>query len=365
MKKLLTISAVMAMIFLSGCGEESSTCRIDVQRDIDKGNFQSAISKLDGSCKSAFTPSDRLYNLATAYMGESGYGVSDVIKIMVEADDNNDDNGFTTFTKSVSKNRKENSLDLLGQAKTLYLRSIEPDSNDTKALLSQYCRKVKRTDAPYNSRIQNACFYAGFSDIVKSGVALTQLTNNIDDALKAIEDNNVNEIPLDMKANMDALAWAIGAEIQNGSTIEAKAIRIKNIAFKHLQLSLDGETFYRLAQENAPNQKSSTILTSGYCDINGSKTPCEGIENEDGSIDTTKPAAASCYACPISFESNTSSTVTEMLVDTLNSGLDSIDELTNDEEIKDSVRKFKKEITGSEDGNVTVDNIIDYLNAKK
>lgn len=365
MKKIATLSAFVAVLLLGGCGNQDASCRIEVQKDIDQGNFDSAISKLNGSCASAFNENDRLYNLATAYMGKAGYGVSDVIKVMVEADNNGNDSTFSTFIKSINKNKKSASLDLLQKAKEYFMQSLDPSATDLQAIFKNYCSLSNNVDDP---RVSNACFYVGFNEVIRTSVTVGELTKNIDQVVQAIDAGDPTQVPIDMKVNLDALSWTIGQPVQNGSTVIPKNITtIKGYKYLPLVIVNSGKTFYRLADENAPNIYSSTVLTNGYCTVDGNTTACEGIENNDGSIDTTKiPAGTTCYACPVLSEDNASaSKVTDLLVETLNDGTDSILSISDDPDIAQSVKDFKKEVTGSEYGKVTAKDIIDYLNAYK
>lgn len=364
MKKLLSVSAVAAIMLLGGCGNQDASCRIDVQKDIDTGNFDAAVAKLEGSCKTAYNESDRLYNLAAAYMGKAGYSVSDVIKVMVDANNNNANNSFTTFINDINKNRRSGSLDLLAQAKSYFLRSIDPSVANVQTLFTQYCESNNSTSG---SRASNACFYVGFNDVIRTSVTVSQLTKDLNTTLAAIDAGNNGQVPLDMQVSVDALAWAAGKSVQNGSTIMPQNVTtIKGQSYRPLVITNNGETFYRLADDAAPSATSSTILTDGYCSADGNKSACTGIEKSDGSIDTTKIAAGvTCYACPISVENNSSSgKVTDLLVEALNNGTDAILNIANDPDIAQSVKDFKKEVTGSPDGNITVDQIINYLNAK-
>ncbi|SFV52241.1 hypothetical protein MNB_SM-7-1231 [hydrothermal vent metagenome] len=363
MKKLLSASAFSAILLFSGCGDENATCRIDVQKDIDQGKFESAIEKLNGSCKDTYNESDRLYSLATAYMGESGYGISDAIRIMIEANDNSGNGSFTSFTQSIDDNKKENSLELLTKSKNYFLRSLDPSITDTNQLFKKYCSNEQDFN---NSRISNACFYVGFDEVVRTSVTVGGLTKDLTKTLEAIDSDDSTEVPLDMKVSLDALAWATNQTIKNGSTIDAKDVTITNTPYRALTITNNGETFYRLADADAPSSSSSTIFTQGYCTTDGDKTACEGIENDDGSIDTTVAGADKCYACPVSLDENTSGAkVTELLVETLNNGTDSILSITDDEDIAQSIEEFKEEITGDKNKDITVSDIIDYLNAEK
>ena len=364
MKNIFTLSALTALLLFSGCGNEEANCRIEIQKAIDEGNFESAISKLDGSCKTALNENDRLYSLATAYMGKSGYGVSDVIKMVVEADDNDSGGAFATFTKSVAKNRKSDSISLLEKSKSLFLRSLEPSSSDVAALYNKYCSLRSSYDDP---RIKNACFYVGFSDVMRTSVTVSNLTKNVNVLVDAIDEGDASKVPLDMKVSLDALAWAIGQQPQNGSQITSQAVtQIKGGSYVPLVITNNGETFYRLADKDAPSSRSSTIVTEGYCDADGNMTACDGIEKEDGSIDTSKiPSGTTCYACPVTADGQTATKVVGVLVEALNEGVDTIVAVANDPDVEDSVKKFKKEVTGSENGTVTVDDIMKYLNAKQ
>ena len=351
-----------ATMLLTGCGEDSATCQIDVQTAIDKGEFDKAISKLEGECSDAFNENDRLYNLATAYMGKAGYSVSEIIKMTLDSADTEGD-AFASFVDSIVKNKSDNSLELISKAKKAYLRSIDPNKKAV-VLMNQYC-KNSNVSALNNSRVSNVCFYVGFNQLVLASVTMSYLSDNIKDALKAIS-GTAGSVPDDMKATVDALAWAAGKPqpYPNNSNVNATPKTINGISYQHLVVDLNqsGKIYYRLADSAAPSSQSATIITNGYCDTNGDKTACADIEKPDGSIDTTKQQASSCYACPVIVDGN-ATTITEMLVNSLNDGVDSIVALTDDEDIKQSVNDFKNEVTNNNGTEITVDDIINYLNA--
>ncbi len=357
-QKILMIPAVAYILLLSGCGETDTTCKIDVQRAIDTGDFQTAISKLNGECAGAFSANDKLYNLATAYMGEAGYSVSEIVKMALVASDSN--NAFSSFVRKVAQNRNESSLELIKKAKKAYLLSIDPNSDET-TLFTQYCKNGNFVDSP---RVSNACFYVGYNQIMLTSVSVSYLTENIDETLNAIDSSG--SVPDDMKASVDALAWASGqpTPYPNNSTVTDSNVTINGISYKHLSVDLNnsGKIFYRLADSAAPSATSSTVVTDGYCTASGDKTACSGIENTDGSINTAAASAASCYACPVVIDGS-ALTVTESLVDAINDGVDSIVSITSDPDIQQSVEEFKNDITNNAGADVTVTDIINYLNA--
>jgi len=359
-KKILATSMVTATLLFVGCGEDSTSCRFEVQNDLDTGNFDAAISALEGACATAFTQSDRYFNLASAYMGKSGFGAIDVVSIMLDSDNGNDD-AFASFTKSVGNSASDSSLAYLDTAKKYYLLSVNPDLNLTNVNIKALCDANVTSG---NSRMENACFYIGFNQTFQATTTITYLTKDVDTLVESIN-NDQNNTPLDMQASLYALALATDGNytLPNNSNITATAVTIMNSPYAHLKVNINDSssnlhTFYRLAK-NTTRDANSTVITHGYCTSDGNRTACEGIENPDGSInDLTK----ACYACPVVTDGNNTQDIAQLLVDTLNGGTDVLGSVSDDQDIKDSIADFKEDITGSRDGNVTLDKILDYLN---
>jgi hypothetical protein len=359
-KKIFATSLVAASLLLSGCGEDSTSCRFDVQNDLDTGAFDRAIEALNGECATSFNDSDRYFNLASAYMGKANFGAIDVVNLLLDVDDEADD-AFASFTRSVDEYKDDTSLEYLGKAQEYFLRAINPDAN-----VSTLTTSVCDSSSDFNdSRISNACFYIGFNQTIQATTTVTYLTNDVDSFASALESDS-EEVPLDMQVSVDALAWATGSTLANGSTVTASDVNISGNVYKHLELVNNGLTFYRLATANAPASDASTLITDGYCDSDGNKTVCEGIEdNATGAITDTTLA---CYACPVTLGDGSGQNIAELLVDTLNGGTDAIGGVTNDEDIQDGVDDFIRDIKGLDaDANVsnvdvTIDDILQYLN---
>ena len=357
-KKLLTSSALVASLLLTGCGEQDTNtdCRIDIQLAIDKSDFDGAVALLDGKCSTALEDSDKNFALATAYMGKAGFSAIDVVNSVLDSTDAGGD-AFSTLALSIDSGKNDSTLTYLDMAKNYYLKSVSPDLNTSVCDTSS-------TD----TRILNACFYIGFSQTIQATTTLTYLTKDVNTLVDSI--NNATTTPLDMQASTDALAWAVGiSPLPNNSSINSSAIQINSQNYTHVEVTLpSGEVFYRLADSAAPSATSSTIVTDGYCDTNGDKTPCDGIENTDGSIDTTLTAASSCYACPLTISSTTPApTVVDSLIKTLNAGLDVIVSTTTDGDIQNTLDTYIQDITGDptatvQNTDLNVSQILDYLN---
>jgi hypothetical protein len=360
-KKIIGTSLIAASLFFAGCGDDSTNCRFDVQSDLDQGNFDAAINALDGSCKDSYTASDRYFNLASAYMGKSGYSAIDVVSMVLDTQDSNG-SAFASLTKSVSQKKKNDTLELLSKAKNYFLLAAQPTLN-AQNVTSAICNHSND-----DTRIANSCFYVGFVQTFQATTTISYLTKDIDQLVDSIDNSANTDTPIDMKASLDALAWATGStQLKNGSTITAKSIKIKNKAYKQLEVLQNGETFYRLANTLAPSLRGSTLVTDGYCDSNGEKSDCLSIENSDGSIDLTKANAAQCYACPVEIDNN-ATTVSNLLVDSLNSGTSVLSEVTNnDTDVRDSIDEFVQDITDDSNAKagsvtITVEQVINYLN---
>lgn len=366
-KKILVASLVAAAVLFSGCGNEDTTCRIGVQQAIDEGRYDDAIADLQGKCATAFTTSDLNMNLAAAYMGKSGYSVSDIADMLINSDDNGGD-AFASFISSVDKKKNPDSLPLLTKANNYFLYAIGQNPGSD---ISTLCN-TDNIENSNDSRLSNACLYIGFNQTLTTANTITYLTGNVDQVVESInQDNNeTNTTPYDMQASLDALAWATDTNVTaSDANITYRDINISNHPFTHLQLDYSDngtiKTFYRLAKSSVRDANNTTVITDGYCDSDGNRTACEGIENENGSINTTLIAnlTASCYACPVMLDANTTLSVADLLVNTLNGGSDTIAAVSGDPDITNSIADFKREITNSDDENVTItiDDIIKYL----
>ncbi|WP_304545975.1 hypothetical protein [Sulfurimonas microaerophilic] len=349
-KKVISVSMLTASLLFSGCGNDETSCRIDVQQSIDEGDFTTAISKLEGECSTTFSDSDKYFYLASAYMGQSGFGVSDAVSMVVTASDSVGGNTFSAFMQSVNENKSANALPLLDKSATYFLLSIDP--NATIADCTNDANRTQRED--------NACLYVGFNQAITTATSMTYLTSDVDTLVASIE-GSTGTTPDDMKASLDAIAWATNSTLPNGSVINDFNVTINGTDYKHLEVSVvGGGTFYRLASSTSPSDTNgSTIVTSGYCDLNGSTTLCEGIENLDGSINDT---TLECYACPVDFGNGDTKDMTQLLVDALNGGTDAISGVIDDPDIQQSIDEFKTDMNVNADANVTIQDILNYLN---
>ena len=364
-KKVISISLVAMAVMFTGCGNDDTTCRIDVQKAIDEGRYDDAIANMQGSCKNAFTQSDLNMNMAAAYMGKSGYSVSDIAEMLIDSDEQGD--AFTSFLSSVADKKQPDSLPLLNKAGNYFLDAI---ATNGKSDISTLCspESLSGNDA----RLTNACLYIGFNQTIKTANTITYLTGDVDKLVDSINDSASDTTPYDMRASLDALGWAVntGYNLQSDTHISAATVTFSgNHTFADVNVTYtdtngNEKLFYRLAKSINRDINNTTVITDGYCDVNGSKENCQGMEDETtGEI--INPISG-CHACPVVMDVNDSLSVSQLLVDTINNGADTISAVAGNDDVAQAVEDFKQEIianrpNGDTNTTITVDDIINYL----
>lgn len=294
---------------------------------IDKGNFAGAIDRLenDASCQSAYSGNEYRINLGVAYMGKAGLGVSDVISTMATASDQGGGDTFGSFLDAVNEKTDNNTLSNLKKAKdefVTYLGGVECNATTTYAQ-------------------DDACLYIGLSDILKASTTFGYLTDNVQEW---VTDANNTE----MDASACALEYAVTGGCTNGggvAVVDANITFDSNRTYDEINVTVGADSYYYLVA--LPTPPSSTVLTDGYCTT--SFVSCPDVN-------------ATCYACPVSQSAAEEDlNVTNLLVDALNSGFDSVSTLVDgDPALQADIDAFKAEVSGG--GDITVNDIITYLN---
>lgn len=116
MKKVLAVSAVTAMLLLSGCSNDAED-KMGIQQDLDSGNNAAVISALED--KTDRTDSESLM-LASAYMDEAGLSVVDLLALVATGADSGEDVSFASFIGDITAEQDADSLDNLQKAIDYY-----------------------------------------------------------------------------------------------------------------------------------------------------------------------------------------------------------------------------------------------------
>lgn len=340
-KKVLTVSAVTAMLLLTGCSSNDAEGHLQNQQDIDSGNYEAVIERLEDGDNT----NEELMLLASAYMGRAGVSFSDIIKIMVESTKDDSGDGFANFAQAIAENKTSTTLTDLGKATESYEEIMISYGKECTA-------EYTLTDAE-----ESICLYQGLSYTVKTASTLSYLGDldsfgedvASDDGLKASE-CAMQYAYEGTDANIDVLCTATpGADVtfDNGKTYTGLSILVNAIEYKYLMTGL------------TPNQ---TIITDGYC------------TNTDFSTRVNEEFVGS-YVCPINESAGEDDIVAlDVLVDTLNNGTDAVIAAVGsddeDSDIAADIEEFKKEVLGVDENanidgiEITEQHILDYLAAQ-
>ncbi len=349
-KSLIGFSALIVML-LSGCGGEE-TCRFDMQVSLDKGEFERVVDRLenDASCRAEYGGDDYMVDLGVAYMGKAGLGVTDIIVAASESSESGSSATFGTFVNTVGASRSDSALQDLDRAVT----------NFEGYLAGTECNSTTLTSGQ-----KDVCLYQGLSDTMSAAVTFDYLTDDIDSWVEqnasAENDVNANGNPDDLDASACALQLAV---LDNGVCAEnVTATHESNVTFSNGRSygfvdvdvtdgALAVERFFHLMTLVDPK---STVITEGYCTT-------DFVYAAD--INATPDTNASLYPCPVDQSDDPANelSVADLLVSTLNDGLDTILALVGgDEQLQADITAFVTEIS-PDDGNITITEILDYLN---
>ena len=336
--KILSVSLISAMLLFSGCGDsdEVAESRLDTQQMLDSGDFQDVITKLENGL---FLTDADSFTLGAAYMGRAGLGISDLITILVDDSDSGSDS-FTSFINDIGSRATDSALVDLNKADVRFKNIVGNVCEDKTALL---------TDTQ-----ESVCLYVGLAKIMKVATTFSYIgdvaafsdTQSGDDEMKASEcamqyafDGNA--------AKIDAVCNIIPPVVAATDVTFSTTAR----AYKELTITVNGNEYDYLMPNATPNL---TTVTDGYC------TNTNFLTRNDIKF-------TGSYACPVNESPFAPElTVLDVLVDSLNGGIDSTVNSTggDDSDTGESVTEFKEEVKNGGSGDVTEQDIIDYLNRK-
>lgn len=342
LKTILMSGLLSSMLLLSGCGGDSEGESIlQTQQMLDNGDFEGVIAKLENR---ASTKEDYI-NLASAYMGKAGMTITNLITAITAGEDNDDSSGFATFVKGISVDSNPTALSDLEKARE-YFREVVGN-------------KCGKNDENLSDASRNICLYVGMASTGSAAITIDLIAGDID-SFGATDANGDAIVDNKLLASTCAMQYAFDRSKKDCNVTEVK----KNVNFTQLNkvytsleitVENDPEKYYYLM-----NDANRTVLTKGYCTNTDFATR---TENE----------VAGYYVCPLNENAATDDTTTAgVLVDVLNSGLDSIKSSVSGD-VVDDINEFKCEILGgtysdndecsvSLDDDVTESAIIDYLN---
>ncbi len=328
--KLLISSLMTIAIIFSACdGDSEGESRLETQVMLDNANYEGVISKL---AKSANVSDEENLALGAAYMGRAGLSLSDLVKVVGDSGD--EDNAFGAFISSIEKATKESKTPLadLQNATASYDNVVGNKCNDNNISDSQ----------------KDLCIFKGLSQVMSTATTFSYIADDIG----LVFDNNGTDAKL--TASTCAMEYAL---TQNNSNAEC-TINILNeniiftssgLSYKEIEVTTNQESFEYLLTS------TSTVITKGYCSLD------DFAPREDNKTISTY------HVCPVNEDANaTELTTGAILADALNNGVDSISGAANDDDMKDDINEFKKEVLASSgkssNETITEQDIVNYLN---
>lgn len=326
MKKILAASFIGAVLFFNGCASDDGEDRLETQYMLDNGEYNAVVLKLEGNADSE----DEYLALASAYMGKSGLGLSDMVSLMA---DSSGTDGFGGLASAIGKDN--DTLVNIGKATDNY-----------KLAANGACDSNATVD-PTNSQ-KDICLFMGLSSMMKAATTLSYLGDLESFGTTAVDGPNY-----ELTASACAMGYAFnGTYDTTDCTLvgpEANVEFDSNKTYTPFAMLVNATNYYYL--KTTDSVVPQTIITDGNCTT--AFTACTTASDVD------------CYVCPVNQDADAEElTVANILVDVINDGVESIvATLGLDSDITADVEAFKEELSGSVDGNITVESIINYIDA--
>ncbi|ADH85622.1 hypothetical protein [Desulfurivibrio alkaliphilus] len=384
-------------LLLVGCsGDKSSeeACRYDAIMALNKGNYDRALNLLDKSaCRSAFSEDELLLNRAAAYIGRAGYDILDLVKEIVNADDDDDTKTDARLIEAFAERASGGGMNDLDRATSAYRKMLLDE-----ALLGDTIRAACKESEQRNlSDFQkDACFNNGLLAAAKAAATFSLLFGGSEglDELKAwLAKSDDLECKVDrnqdgkadqgqitscaLKVAKDpsddcgsaSIAGERGAAInftpENTDSLELIPVRVEiaidNTCLAEVsgQTGVVGDKFIRyrmLSEVTAGSYTAAIVDTEGFCQAD--MTPCDSPDYAAAIANNT------CWPCPVINDEGKLITITDTLVTALNEDVDSLVAMLpkdEQEEVQEDLDEFRAEICGAPCDEITEDMIIDYL----
>ena len=334
MKKILLSSVLVTTALLfTGCNPDTmseSECKFSVQTSLDDKKYDTTLDLLNNDCSTVLDDKSKNSNYGFAYLGKAGMDIYNVLSTMVQPTNSS----FGSFIQSINGDGNDNSL--------VYLQK----ATDSFSLVNG---NLDCTDTNLSYFDKDICFYKGITDTLKAAITFNYLTDDLD----AFIDGSGN--PNDMVASACSLEYSLNGVCSNGDISNYNELPI-NITFSNTKEYtpfnvevLGTDTYQYMLKKDLVTNIHTVVLTKDYCDIN---------------FNTCDTLGSNCYACPVDkTNSETELSTLDLLVESINSGLDTVGSLTDNPDIKKSIDDFKADL-GDDGETITNQDIIDYLNKK-
>ena len=391
MKKRYLAILATSLIILGGCdvNSEDRDCRYKVETYLDQGEVgaDKAIKLMESSnnCNTAYKDKDANLALGSAYLSRAGFNLKTLVDL---ANGSNDTNASSALNDPSALLDKFKDIDLSDLDKALTNFKVAFWVGDE---WKDDCSADTLQNPDFDSGKKATCLFIGLSTIMKTASSLSLLSNGLDIGTFLNPDLSIEEKGAAAQAITCALEYSIKSSNLPGNTplaykndengtyyecaLKQHAYLDTNTTFDsgreyehiHVVTGYDANstksetTYYLVSIKKAEdlNPARSNIITDGNCSVSFVK--CDTANNTD------------CYACPVSQSADDNElATTDIILDTLNGGLDTISAFipdSGDANSTNPVDDYKQQIIDSRtDGNtsttITEQDLINYLNSQ-
>ena len=319
--KILTVSAITAMLLFSGC-ENDAQSRMATQQMLDSGDYNGVISILEP--KDVKTDDDNL-KLASAYMDKAGFSITDLVSIIASSEDETD-SSFASFVTSVKDDKTSDTLDDLQSAIYYYGEIVDVE----KYVNASPSRADSLNENEEDIALDTNELFLGLAYITKVATVLSYMGD-----VSKLEESGQD-------ANILASGCAMAKVYTPSLELE------KECAFVNYtdQIIIDNTTYTPI----------EVILSNGLGSYNLLAT-----EDESQLVLTDYTTICNdLYPCPVKDESLT---VLSALLDTLNSALNFIEDAAP-EDVKKDIKSYRDELNIDSNPEISVTELTTYLNAE-
>lgn len=345
----MACSVLAATLLLSGCGGSDAESELQTQQMLDEGNYEGVIAKITNP-----ETNEDYMALAAAYMQRAGLGLADLVTVIADSTEDENDEAFAAFVKSVEEKSSSTALQDLEKS-ARYYKDVVMNCTSTTLSTSQ----------------EDACLYRGLAQTMKASATIGYIADDISNfGTSGSTDNK-------LKASTCAMEYASNGNIQSTDCTlfsgPTPLMFANNVTYNSLTISVNGESFENLIREI--NGTKATVITNGYCATNDFTTRVE-----DKNATTYDPAIY--HVCPVIETADAADELTTegLIVEALNDGVESIGGIAT-EDMQADIDEFKCEVLGGtyseyngcinntsglsinlETTSVTTAEVIDYLN---
>lgn len=387
------------LLLLGGCsGDKNSeeACRYDALMALNQGNYDKALNLLDKSaCRSAFSEEELLLNRGAAYIGRAGYDILDLVKEIVNVDDDDGAKTDARLIEAFASRASGSGMNDLDRATGAY-RKMLLDETLVGDTIRAACKEAEQRNL--SDYQKDACFNNGLLAAAKAAATFSLLFGGEEglEELKAWLDKS-DDLACSVDRNQDDRAdqgqitscalkvakdpaddcgsatinGAKGAGLtftpENGDPVSLIPVKVDITIDGNCldevadQTGVVGDKFsrYRMLSEVDAGSGVYTVAivdTKGFC-----REDMTSCDSPDYAADI---ANNTCWPCPVINDDGELLTMTDTLVTALNEDVDSLIEMLPQDEREDvekDVGEFRAEICGAPCDEITEDMIIDYL----